>query len=54
MLQRPRCITGDCSAHDCEFVALAQQIGVKLVTIDTKVLKAFPKHAMALAVRGVR
>ena len=38
----------DCSACDCEFVALAQQLGAKLVTMDTKVLKAFPKHAVAM------
>lgn len=44
----------DCSAYDCEFVALAQQIGVKLVTMDAKVLKAFPKHAVPLATRGSR
>ena len=44
----------DCSAYDCEFVALAQQIGVKLVTMDTKLLKAFPNHAVALAARASR
>jgi len=39
----------DCSAHDCEFVALAMSLGVKLVTEDKKLLKAFSKHAVALS-----
>jgi len=39
----------DCSAYDCEFVALAQKLQVKLVTMDAKLLKAFPKHADSLA-----
>lgn len=39
----------DCSAYDCEFVALARQLNVKLVTLDTKLLKAFPKVAIPLA-----
>jgi predicted nucleic acid-binding protein len=38
----------DCSAYDCEFVALAKRLGVKLVTTDAQVLAAFPRHATAL------
>ena len=36
------------SAYDCEFVALAQSLGVPLVTEDRAVLKAFPEVAMAM------
>jgi len=39
----------DCTAYDCEFVALAMQLGVKLVTMDKKLLKAFPKHTTSLS-----
>lgn len=39
----------DCSASDCEFAALAVMLGVKLVTIDGKLLKAFPGHVMRLS-----
>lgn len=38
----------DCSAYDCEFVALAMQLGVPLVTMDRKLLKAFPQCAESL------
>ena len=39
----------DCSAYDCEFIALANKLQVKLVTMDAKLLKAFPKRTISLA-----
>lgn len=39
----------DCSAYDCEFIALANKLQVKLVTMDAKLLKAFPRRAISLA-----
>ena len=38
----------DCSAYDCEFVALAMHLDTKLVTMDAKLLKSFPKRAVSL------
>jgi predicted nucleic acid-binding protein len=38
-----------CSAYDCEFVALAQDLEVRLVTNDRQVLRAFPTIAISPA-----
>lgn len=40
----------DCSAYDCEFIALAKKLGTKLVTMDKKLLKAFPQDAVPISV----
>lgn len=39
-----------CTAYDCEFVALAKSLGVKLVTLDRELAGAFPETATLLAV----
>ena len=39
----------DCSAYDCEFIALAMKLDTTLVTMDKKLLRAFPKRAIALS-----
>ena len=40
--------TSQCSAYDCEFVALAQHLNVKLITQDKQILAQFPQHTTAL------
>ena len=37
-----------CSAYDCEFVALAQDLDVRLVTVDRQILDQFPAIAVSL------
>ena len=38
-----------CSAYDCEFVGLAQELGTSLVTLDKQLLREFPKVTVSLA-----
>lgn len=38
----------DCTAYDCEFLALAQQLDILLVTADKQLLKRFPSSTMSL------
>jgi predicted nucleic acid-binding protein len=37
-----------CSAYDCEYVALAMELDTTLVTMDAKLLRAFPDRARSL------
>lgn len=37
-----------CSSYDCEFVALAQALGIKLLTTDQKITTEFPATAITL------
>lgn len=43
-----------CSAYDCEFVALARDLRVTLVTADQQLLAEFAPTAVSLAVFGAR
>jgi predicted nucleic acid-binding protein len=40
--------TSQCSPYDCEYVVLADLLGLKLVTIDEPLIKHFPKTAIHL------
>jgi predicted nucleic acid-binding protein len=38
----------DCTAYDCEFIALARQLNIQLVTADKKLIQQFPDCAVSL------
>lgn len=38
----------DCSAYDCEFVTLAEQLDVPFVTADKQLLRQFPNSTKSL------
>ena len=40
--------TSRCSSYDCEFIALARYLGVRLMTADKTLLREFPKIAKSL------
>jgi predicted nucleic acid-binding protein len=40
--------TSNCSAYDCEFVALAQSLNLKMYTSDKKIIKEFPEITISL------
>lgn len=39
-------VRSKCSSYDCEFVALAKELGTKLVTYDKQILTEFPSIAL--------
>ncbi len=40
--------SSNCSAYDCEYVALAKDFNIDLVTSDKKILREFPKITIPL------
>ena len=40
--------SSQCSSYNCEFVALAQYLGVPLMSADKKILHEFPNIAVSL------
>ena len=43
------CAESKCSAYDCEYIALAEYLDIKLVTNDAKLARAFPHRTTLLS-----
>jgi predicted nucleic acid-binding protein len=41
--------SSNCTVYDCEFVALALDLGIKLLTVDRQILTQFPETAVELS-----
>ena len=41
-------LESQCTAYDCEFIALANDLKVPLVTVDKALLRSFPSVAVSL------
>ncbi len=39
-------LQSNCSAYDCEFISLAKELNIPMITMDHKILKTFPKIAV--------
>ncbi|MGD9347674.1 MAG: type II toxin-antitoxin system VapC family toxin [Candidatus Aminicenantes bacterium] len=39
----------NCSAYDCEYVALAKHLNIKLLTGDNEILRSFPETTVKLS-----
>jgi predicted nucleic acid-binding protein len=42
------CSRSRCSSYDCEYVSLAQELNIPLVTMDGEILAQFPETAVRL------
>jgi predicted nucleic acid-binding protein len=42
-------VISKCSAYDCEFIALAQELDIRLLTEDKQILEQFPETAINLS-----
>lgn len=40
--------SSNCSAYDCEFVALAKTLKTQMITMDKQILREFPETAVSL------
>lgn len=36
-----------CSSYDCEFVSLAEELDIKLITMDKQILRSFPERCVS-------